>query len=78
MANLAVKEKHWRSIVKAASWRITGTIDTIIISWIITRKLHMAFAIGSVELFTKMVLYYFHERIWDRIQFGRAVINFDI
>ncbi len=66
-------EKHWRSVVKAISWRTVGTVDTIIISWLITGKLTFAVSIGAVELFTKMFLYYGHERIWNKIKFGRIV-----
>jgi uncharacterized membrane protein len=64
-------EKRYRSVVKAISWRATGTLDTIVISFLITGHLRWALSIGFVELFTKMTLYYFHERIWDRISFGR-------
>lgn len=64
-------DKHYRSIVKAVSWRATGTIDTILISWLITGKLSFAFSIGFVELFTKVFLYYVHERVWERISLGR-------
>ena len=63
-------EKRYRSIVKAFSWRVTGTLDTVLISYLITRKFDMALSIGFVELFTKMFLYYFHERIWNRLTFG--------
>ena len=73
-----MKDKHWRSVAKSISWRITGTIDTFIISWIITGKLHLALTIGFVELFTKMSLYYFHERLWERIKIGRALIDYEI
>ncbi|WP_236778475.1 DUF2061 domain-containing protein [Pseudalgibacter alginicilyticus] len=66
-----VKEKPLRSIVKSISWRIIGTLDTILISWLITGKLALAFSIGSIELVTKMVLYFFHERIWNTIKWGR-------
>tara|TARA_R110002049_G_scaffold308754_1_gene513903 strand:+ start:45345 stop:45602 length:258 start_codon:yes stop_codon:yes gene_type:complete len=66
-----VKEKPLRSIVKSISWRIIGTLDTILISWVITGQLALAFSIGSVELVTKMVLYFFHERIWNTIKWGR-------
>lgn len=65
------EEKHYRSIVKAISWRVTGTIDTIAISWLITREVKLAFNIGFVEVFTKIFLYYVHERLWTRISFGR-------
>jgi uncharacterized membrane protein len=64
-------EKHSRSIVKAVSWRVTGTVDTIVISFLITGHLRWALSIGFVEFFTKTTLYYFHERLWNRISFGR-------
>jgi uncharacterized membrane protein len=66
------QDKHYRSIVKAISWRATGTLDTILISWLITGHLKWAFSIGFVELFTKVGLYYVHERVWDRLSFGRV------
>lgn len=64
-------EEHARSLAKAVSWRITGTVDTIVISFILTGELRLALSIGMVELFTKVGLYYVHERIWNRIAFGR-------
>lgn len=64
-------EKHYRSLIKAISWRITGTLDTILVSWLITRKFTVALSIGGVEVFTKILLYYFHERVWNRLSFGR-------
>ena len=66
-----MSEKHYRSVVKAISWRATGTADTIFISFLITGKFKMALSIGFVELFTKIFLYYVHERVWNRISFGR-------
>ncbi|OGX12430.1 MAG: hypothetical protein A2351_05260 [Omnitrophica bacterium RIFOXYB12_FULL_50_7] len=73
-----MKEKHWRSVAKAASWRVTGTVDTIVISWIITGHFKMALSIGAVEVFTKMFLYYLHERIWNRVKAGRVVGDYQI
>ena len=64
-------EKPLRSIVKSVSWRIVGTLDTILISWLITGTLQLALSIGFVELITKMVLYFFHERFWNRINWGK-------
>lgn len=64
-------ERPKRSIAKSVSWRIIGTLDTIIISWIVTGTLTLAFSIGLVELVTKMVLYFFHERIWNSIGWGK-------
>ncbi len=65
-------EKPYRSVVKTVSWRALGTLDTIVISYIITGSLGMAASIGSIELVTKMVLYYLHERAWNKIPLGRA------
>ena len=69
--NAKNSDKPLRSIVKSVSWRIVGTLDTIIISWIITGKITMALTIGSIELITKMVLYFFHERLWNIIKWGK-------
>lgn len=64
-------DHHLRSVAKAVSWRATGTLDTILISYLITGQAKWAFSIGFVELFTKIFLYYVHERIWNRLAFGR-------
>lgn len=64
-------EKPLRSFVKSISWRVIGTLDTVLISWLITGTLSVAFAIGSVEMVTKMVLYFFHERLWNVIKWGK-------
>lgn len=63
-------EKPYRSVVKTISWRTVGTLDTIIVSYFVTGNLVMAASIGSIEVITKMILYYFHERAWNRIKFG--------
>jgi uncharacterized membrane protein len=60
-------DKPVKSALKAISWRIVGTIDTMIISYIITGKMTVAISIGSVEVITKTILYYFHERLWAHI-----------
>jgi len=70
-----MKDKRSRSLLKAISWRITGTIDTIVISYLITGQARWAFSIGFVELFTKVFLYFVHERAWDRVSFGRAKLT---
>lgn len=67
-----MKENAYRSLVKTISWRLLGTMDTMIVSFLVTGSLVMAASIGSVELFTKMLLYYFHERAWNVIRFGRT------
>ena len=63
-------DKHWRSLVKGISWRFFGTLDTIIISFFVTHQISKAFAIGFTEVFTKVGLYYLHERAWLKIKWG--------
>ncbi|KKM18247.1 hypothetical protein LCGC14_1667650 [marine sediment metagenome] len=67
----ATSDKPLRSVAKTISWRIVGTVDTVLISWMVTGALTLAFSIGAIELVTKMVLYFFHERIWNTIKWGR-------
>jgi uncharacterized membrane protein len=64
-------DSNLRSLVKAISWRLTGTIDTFIVSLLITGELTIAGSIASVEVFTKIVLFWFHERMWTKISWGR-------
>jgi uncharacterized membrane protein len=63
-------EKHYRSFIKAVSWRLTGSLDTLIISYFITGKFKWAVSIMSVEFFTKISLFYLHERLWHKIPLG--------
>ena len=65
-----MKVTKTRSVLKAISWRIVGTLDTMVLGWIITGNPIMGLKIGALELFTKFILYYFHERIWLRFKFG--------
>ena len=65
-------EKPYRSVVKSISWRTLGTLDTMIISYFVTGNLVMAASIGSIEVVTKMILYYFHERAWNKLSFGKV------
>jgi uncharacterized membrane protein len=60
-----------RHVLKTITWRIIGTLDTMLISWIITGSWKWGLTIGGVEVITKMVLYYFHERVWyNYFKFG--------
>lgn len=61
-------DSQLKSFVKTLSWRIVGTVDTMVISYLVTGQLDMAFSIGSIEVITKMILYYFHERAWSKIK----------
>jgi uncharacterized membrane protein len=67
-------ERPLRSLIKAMSWRVTGSIDTLLLSWFFTGNLKVAAAIGLTEVVTKMVLYYLHERAWSRIPLGMVEV----
>jgi uncharacterized membrane protein len=65
------REGHGRSFIKAVSWRTVGTIDTFIISFFVTGKVTIAGSIASIEVVTKILIYYLHERAWAMIPWGR-------
>lgn len=65
-------EAHSRSLLKAVSWRLLGSMDTFVISYLVTGKLVFAASIASVETVTKIILFYGHERIWAAVPWGRA------
>ena len=69
--NFGNNETSKRSFAKTISWRIIGTLDTILISWFITGTFAFAISIGAIELFTKMILYFFHERVWNSVSYGK-------
>jgi uncharacterized membrane protein len=58
---------HARAVAKAVTWRAIGTLDTFLWSWLVTGHAGSAGAIASLEVFTKIALYYLHERIWRAI-----------
>ena len=61
---LRVPEAHSRSLVKAVTWRVVGSLDTFLIAWIVTGQLKYAGIILGVETFTKIGIYYLHEQFW--------------
>ena len=67
-------ETKKRSILKAISWRTWATITTAIIVFIFTGELALAITVGFLEVFAKMGLYFFHERLWQKINFGKKEI----
>mgnify|MGYP000442254831 FL=1 len=64
-------EKPLRSVIKALSWRVVGTLDTLIVSYVLTGKIALATSIASIDFITKLLLYFFHERIWNKIKWGK-------
>lgn len=70
-STIVMTDSHFRSFIKGVTWRITGTIDTMLMAYIVTGQIHNAIKIGLTEVLTKVVLYYLHERLWNIISFGR-------
>ncbi len=70
-----MRDKNYRSIIKAISWRLIASIDTTIISFLLTGNVKIALSIGGIEFFTKIFLYYIHERIWNKIKFGKEKVS---
>ena len=66
-----VCEKPIRSVVKALSWRFIGTLDTLIVSYFLTGEVTLALSIASIDFLSKSLLYFFHERIWNLIKWGK-------
>jgi uncharacterized membrane protein len=64
-------ESHLRSIVKAITWRTGGTIVTFAVAWVLTKRIELAAQIGLVDTLVKIGAFYGHERIWNRLKFGR-------
>lgn len=65
-----IAESNKRHVFKTFSWRFIGTIDTIILSWVISGNPFTGLKIGGAEVGTKMILYYLHEKLWYRVNFG--------
>ncbi len=69
------KESKLRSIIKSLSWRLLATMTTILIVYIFVGDTKIAFSIGGIEVFLKMLIYFIHERLWEKIRFGRRKIK---
>jgi uncharacterized membrane protein len=65
-------EKHVRSIAKAISWRILATSTTIFLVFLFTGNFVTSASVGALELLSKTIIYYIHERIWNMSNFGRG------
>lgn len=65
-----ILESKKRHIAKTLTWRFIGTLDTIILAWIISGDPLTGLKIGFAEVITKMLLYYLHERTWYKINYG--------
>lgn len=68
MEHIATKK---RSLVKAITWRVGGSISTLLLAFVFTGSVSIAAGVCIVDIVLKLVLYYFHERAWDNISWGR-------
>ena len=68
--NIGIRDSRKRHLIKTITWRIIGTLDTFLLSWLISGNPLTGFKIGAAEVVTKMILYYVHERAWYRINYG--------
>jgi len=68
-------ESATRSVIKAFSWRILATVTTVLLVYAFTGRTDIALTVGVLEGGTKMVLYFFHERIWNRLSVGRRPLR---
>lgn len=64
-------ETHIRSIAKAVTWRAGGTVVTFVVAWLLTGRFDLAAQIGLLDTTLKMGAYYVHERLWNRLNFGK-------
>ena len=64
-------ESHIRSITKAITWRTGGTVVTFGVAWILTRRFELAAQIGVLDTIIKLAAFYVHERVWNRLNFGK-------
>jgi uncharacterized membrane protein len=64
-------ESHYRSIVKAITWRTGGTVVTFAVAWILTGNISLSAGIGILDTIIKIGAYYIHERLWIRVKFGK-------
>ncbi len=64
-------ESHLRSIAKAMTWRAGGTIVTFAVAFLLLRSIELAVQIGLLDTLVKIGAFYFHERLWNRLSFGK-------
>jgi uncharacterized membrane protein len=60
----------YRHLLKTITWRVVGTIDTMLLGWFVSGDIKTGLTIGGLEVITKMFLYFIHERIWYKIDLG--------
>ena len=65
-----MKVTKLRSVIKTLTWRTIASLDTFLITWIVTGNPKAGITVSMIEVITKMGLYFFHERTWLRTKWG--------
>lgn len=60
-----------RSLIKTITWRIIASLDTFLIAWFVSGSISVGGWIATIEVITKIILYYFHERAWNKVKWGQ-------
>ena len=66
-------ETNRRSLIKTISWRITGSSATFLIAYLISGDLNVSGTIAVIQLTANTILYYIHERVWNKIKWGKTI-----
>ncbi len=69
-AAMTSRDTHSRSLLKALSWRVLGTVSTTLLVFAFTQRMSLSLAIGGVEFVSKIALFWLHERLWESLRFG--------
>ena len=69
------RETQARSVAKSLSWRLLGTVSTAVLVFIFSGRIVLSIAVGTAEFFAKLGLYWVHERVWDRLNYGRRQVE---
>ena len=64
-------ETHARSVLKSITWRVLATLTTMILVLIFTGSIAITLSVGVLEALAKIAIYYLHERVWNKVAYGR-------
>jgi len=64
-------DTHARTVCKSLTWRVMAALITTGVSWLVTHRWTLALTVGGLDATIKLVVYYLHERAWERVKLGR-------
>jgi len=71
----SIEDSNKRHILKTFTWRGVGTLDTVLFGWIISGDPLTGLQVGGIEMASKMLLYFGHEKLWYKINYGLDRFN---